>query len=273
MAALDPRISLRDPWLAGGLAFLCPGAGHLYQGRFFKAVVYAVCILGLFLSGMALAGWRAVQAPPLTNRQIPVSRLEQVKFLAQLPVGLPVLYSLVQSHRYYSELNKEVSSLNGSLKAACSGEVQAAELIGDLVGSIHLVPARQQFGSMMIAGEVVGVLDGQRVTLSLEHVVLEKPIRADRERRILSAQVVEDRGDRTQVVGSFRGKIVRPLNDWMFVPLDERQQQELHRELGKFHELAMVFTWVAGLLNILAIWDAVEGPAYGYGDEEPNDQE
>jgi hypothetical protein len=43
---------------------------------------------------------------------------------------------------------------------------------------------------------------------------------------------------------------------------------ELHRKLGKFHELALTFTMIAGLLNILVILDVLEGPAYGYGDEE-----
>ena len=34
-----------------------------------------------------------------------------------------------------------------------------------------------------------------------------------------------------------------------------------------------MFTWIAGLLNLMAIWDAYDGPAYGYGDEEPEDEE
>ncbi|MFT5091852.1 MAG: hypothetical protein ACI93T_000671, partial [Porticoccaceae bacterium] len=37
--------------------------------------------------------------------------------------------------------------------------------------------------------------------------------------------------------------------------------------------LALVYTWIAGLLNILAVWDALQGPAYGYGDEEPDSDE
>lgn len=42
----------------------------------------------------------------------------------------------------------------------------------------------------------------------------------------------------------------------------------MNRRLGgKRYEIALLFTWVAGLLNLLAIWDAYEGPAYGYGDE------
>ena len=62
-----------------------------------------------------------------------------------------------------------------------------------------------------------------------------------------------------------------PVWNWFAVPLDVEQERELHKNLGKFYELAMVFTWVAGLLNLLAIWDALEGPAYGYGDETESD--
>ena len=43
----------------------------------------------------------------------------------------------------------------------------------------------------------------------------------------------------------------------------------LHYELGKTYDLAMVYTWIAALLNVLVLWDAFEGPAYGYGDETP----
>jgi hypothetical protein len=34
----------------------------------------------------------------------------------------------------------------------------------------------------------------------------------------------------------------------------------------------MVYTWIAALLNVLVMWDAFEGPAYGYGDEKPEDE-
>ena len=37
--------------------------------------------------------------------------------------------------------------------------------------------------------------------------------------------------------------------------------------------MASVFTWIAGLLNLLVIWDAVDGPAYGYGDEKKEEDE
>ena len=63
------------------------------------------------------------------------------------------------------------------------------------------------------------------------------------------------------------GSIPRPFLDSYGVPPDQDQLQEVTGRLGKLHELALVFTWIAGLLNILAIWDCVQGPAYGFGDE------
>jgi hypothetical protein len=42
----------------------------------------------------------------------------------------------------------------------------------------------------------------------------------------------------------------------------------LHPRLGKLVEIGTIYTTVAGLLNILAIYDAYEGPAYQDEDEE-----
>ena len=43
-----PAIDLKDPALAALLAWLIPGLGHWYQGRRAKAVLFFVCIMGLF---------------------------------------------------------------------------------------------------------------------------------------------------------------------------------------------------------------------------------
>ena len=53
-------ISLRNPWLAGLLAWLVPGLGHFYQGRIHKAILFAVCIHGLFWTGFAQGSWKVV---------------------------------------------------------------------------------------------------------------------------------------------------------------------------------------------------------------------
>ena len=39
------EVDLKNPWLAALWAWLWPGAGHLYQGRYAKGVLFMVCIL------------------------------------------------------------------------------------------------------------------------------------------------------------------------------------------------------------------------------------
>jgi len=43
----------------------------------------------------------------------------------------------------------------------------------------------------------------------------------------------------------------------------------LYPRLGKLVEIGTLYTTVAGLLNILAIYDALEGPAHDDGDDAP----
>ena len=53
-------IQLKDPLVAGVLAWLIPGLGHFYQGRNAKGALYAICILGTFLYGLYLGGSKEV---------------------------------------------------------------------------------------------------------------------------------------------------------------------------------------------------------------------
>ncbi len=66
-----------------------------------------------------------------------------------------------------------------------------------------------------------------------------------------------------------RGSIPRSFLNAFNSPPDPALIQDLHGRLGKYYDLAVAFTLIAGFLNVLAIWDAIEGPAYGFGDEEP----
>ena len=56
------RIDLRNRPLAALLAWLIPGAGHLYQGRYTKGVLFMVCILSAWVLGFALGGGHVVYA-------------------------------------------------------------------------------------------------------------------------------------------------------------------------------------------------------------------
>lgn len=271
---VDSRIPLKTPWLAAILTFLVPGAGQLYQGRVFKAAIYFCCILGLYFTGMRMADWKAVyiHRPPAHERMRGKHRTLQ--FLAQAGVGLPAITALIQNKRYYSSENEATHTLTEPLAAEFVGHLQLdtdQEQRGAVAGTIELAPAAGRFGRS-IEGRFVGTFeDGSPVEVTLgEHVNLARPVEADRLRELV-VSVVEEDAEGQRIVGALDGGIPRPIQNWFVVPVDTQQERELHRDLGKFHELAMVFTWVAGLLNILAIWDALEGPAYGYGDEEPED--
>jgi len=48
---------------------------------------------------------------------------------------------------------------------------------------------------------------------------------------------------------------------------------DIHRRLGRYFELGTVYTMIAGLLNVLAIWDAYAGPVFPEPEEEKKDEE
>jgi hypothetical protein len=88
--ANESPIELKDPFVAGVLAWLIPGLGHFYQGRKAKGALFAICIWGTFLYGLYLGGssqlgWgRAVYF----NFDAKEWRLP---WLCQIGVGLPTL--------------------------------------------------------------------------------------------------------------------------------------------------------------------------------------
>jgi hypothetical protein len=274
---LEPRINLKTRWLAALLAFLIPGAGHFYQGRYFKGVVYSVCILGLFIAGMRMSDWKAVYVHhPRYENQAPRGKQHQLQFAAQFGVGLPSLWALVQNYRYYDESNERTELLDAPLAAPFEGTLSTFrdEQPLRVTGAIELEPGETQFGARTVRGRFVGTqADGTGIELELGgRLDLAPPIQADVGRK-LTVSVVAESNAREQVTGRIEGEIPRPLWNRFAVPLDVHQERALHAALGKYFELAMVFTWVAGLLNLLAVWDALEGPAYGYGDEEDNEPE
>ena len=44
------------PYLAGMLAWIIPGAGHVYLGRTVRGIIICVCVNGMFWAGMAMGG-------------------------------------------------------------------------------------------------------------------------------------------------------------------------------------------------------------------------
>ncbi len=85
-------VPLRDPFVGALLAWLIPGAGHWYQGRRSKGVLFFVCILGTFLYGLYLGEGRVVYASMRPeDRRFP--------YFCQVGAGAVALPALVQAYR------------------------------------------------------------------------------------------------------------------------------------------------------------------------------
>ncbi|MEZ6065363.1 MAG: TM2 domain-containing protein, partial [Planctomycetaceae bacterium] len=281
---VDRRIQLKDPWIAGVLAWLVPGAGHFYQGRNLKGAIYLVCILGLFLSGWAMADWSAVQPPDVREPTRDKTRL--LKYTAQLGVGLPSLYALIQSRRFASETNVRAKSIDRAINAEFEGTFVPVNFPhpGDLgsllhslershqeveevrsplddgvpaIGTIQIEPIKTDLGAEAIAARFTGTIDGVNAEVTLDPAVLEEPIRATA-RRLVFASARDATTD--QRLGVLVASIPRPLADRAGVPMSPGEENQLHARFGNQLEVWLVFTWIAGLLNMLAIWDAIGGP-------------
>ena len=87
----QPAVELKDRTLAVFLAWLWPGAGHLYQGRHLKGLLFMATILGTFLFGFFLGEGRVVYAAWKPDFRWP--------YVCQVWVGLPALPALVEARR------------------------------------------------------------------------------------------------------------------------------------------------------------------------------
>ena len=156
-------VNLKSPWVAAVYAWLWPGAGHLYQGRYAKGILFMVCVLSTYFFGFALGEGRVVYAAFKPEVRYP--------YFAQVGVGLPALPAIIQNQRIQ----------NGK---------------GPLFGIDRMTPPAPDRGG--------------------------------------------DGGE---------------LAQW-------------HRELKGFFEIASLYTMVAGLLNMLAIYDAFAGPVFPQPEEK-----
>ena len=155
----DPvEVDLKNPAWAALLAWLWPGAGHLYQRRYGKALLFMVCILVTYFWGLAMGEGHVVYAS-LRKHDM------RYPYLLQVGVGLPAMPAMVQAY--------------------------LAQDGGTLFGSSFMAPPDQ--------------------------------------------------------------------------PIDEQTHDEKatwHEQLGFYFELGTLFTMVAGLLNLLVVYDAYAGPAF-----------
>ncbi len=255
----------KSRWIAGLLAILIPGAGHFYQGRILKGLIYSFSILGLFAWGQKLGEGTVVYNLPDKGG---IFRHVALSYAAQLATGAVAMPALIQNKRAEQSTNQKLTRIAGPLTAEFQGRLVPLDQPnrGTLIGTVTVHPKEGDYGPEM-EGTFSGSLDGERIEIPLGgRFELDKPIKAGFRRQI-ECGVVEPSALAGKMI---EGSIPRSLFNAYGSPPDVDQLQELNGRLGKLYELALVFTWIAGLLNILAFWDCICGPAYGFGDEHLN---
>lgn len=281
----DPRIPFRNPFVALAFAVLIPGGGHWYQGRRFKATIYTVCILSIFIWGMLLGNLQPVYSQTAHSdpnsgetaqleRGRPTMNLS-VGYVAQALVGGPALPAIIQQERFRRDPGR-VNRLEETLVSDFQGVIRVngtdpRSLSRAVSGNITLEPLGDR-GSF-----VKGTLEGTYDDGSPAKLILGGEVSLGRRifgspRRELRCALMNPENPRVPE-GELMGTVERSFVNWFQAPRDNAELDRLHGDLGVYFDLASVFTWIAGLLNLLAIWDAFEGPAYAYGDEKPEDDD
>jgi len=115
----QPDIDLRNPYIAGFLAWLVPGLGHYYQKRYQKAVIFFLCIVPLFVAGCALAssseaGWARnvyfkwygnVQIRLWGGVEIPIPQMRLWWLVQAPPMGISAIPSGIQAWQVRNGIN------------------------------------------------------------------------------------------------------------------------------------------------------------------------
>lgn len=126
--------STRFEPVAGLLALLLPGAGHVYLGQVRRGILTAVGVLGLFVSGLLIGGLDAVD-----------SREDRLWFLGQALVG-PVAFATDALHQRLKdpETGMLVVPTDGSEPRASRSLAKPNEigtLYATIAGMLNLIAA------------------------------------------------------------------------------------------------------------------------------------
>lgn len=93
------EIDLRNPTLAAFLAWIWPGAGHIYQRRYFKGGLFMLSILAMYFCGLSMGRGHVVYASWTETDK-------RWHYFCQVGVGLPALPAVVEYKRVIRD-NKE----------------------------------------------------------------------------------------------------------------------------------------------------------------------
>ena len=191
------QVNLKDQYWAAFLAWLLPGAGHIYQGRYAKGLLFMVCILSTFIFGLGLGEGRCVYATDSTGKL-------NYYYIGQFANGLPALPAVIQAIK------------------TSGGKDPFFELCERFPDKYERNPA-----------------------LSFRKIDRSKP--EESEEVIPRSKTLKDGLMAPPAGPIYEGK-VDTLAMW-------------HADYKHMFEMGVLYTLVAGLLNVLAIYDAFCGPA------------
>ena len=89
-----------NPYSGALLAWIFPGAGHLYQGRTAKGLLFMGCLVPLFLYGMILGGGKVAFASPKPLYPPAGFIVDRWQFVCQSGIGAVALPAMVQRERF-----------------------------------------------------------------------------------------------------------------------------------------------------------------------------
>jgi hypothetical protein len=216
--------------LAGLLSYLVPGLGQMSQGRTGKGLLFFVCVYSLFFYGMYL-GTGSVKAGEFEyhvsgNVYLPDTLRGNVDPKAANPYKLPnFTVDLYNRPQFAGQFWVGIVAWPGIIQYASEDEENARRQIREE----RVEAERAERNQPQEAGR----------------------LRADAERL--------EQGLRT---GEWRG-------NWLFGQFERAPTEEalnaLNTSRGKELELGWVYTVIAGVLNIMIIYDAMAGPAFPGG--------
>lgn len=119
----------KSPELAGALAWLIPGAGHIYAGFLIKGLGGMVFVLGLFFWGLLLSRGESVSLRKEGGHEY--------AFLAQLGAGGPTLLGLAYNHEKIPGLRYDPPDVSDPNQV----EAYAARLPGNDAGLLFTMIA------------------------------------------------------------------------------------------------------------------------------------
>ena len=235
------EIPLTHPGWAAFFGWLIPGAGHFYQGRYAKGGLFFCCILFTFFYGLFLGNGQVVYAawrPGDWRWQYPL----------QLGVGIPAMPAIAQYRR--ARKGEPAYFANRAFMIRSNGELNY-EIKYDKGGRAFTVAKTGQHPREV-------EFEGRKAYYVPE---TDKPQSGIEEREKVDGKLF-----RTGWYSPPPGPIPTDKNCVLGQWNDELQHN---------FEIATLFTVVAGLLNLLAVYDAFAGPVLTReeDEEEPDSPE